>query len=116
MKQTVPGFAACIKMMRQHNPQVQEDGFHQLLRHASEYVSELLAEFRSETGLGLRCWLLELIGAAKSPEVFPLLTENLHSDDESLRHWAVFGLEHLNTKEARTILQKQFGNSVRDIR
>ena len=53
---------------------------------------------------GLRCWLLELIGAARSPDALPVLGAQLNSDDEALRDWAVTGLEKLDTPEARTLL------------
>jgi len=94
----------CMKMMRKKDPQIQEDGFHILLPYASRYVHELIDEFQKERDHGLRCWILELIGHAKSPEAIPLLVENLKSDDESFRYWAMTGLGRLNTKESRTIL------------
>jgi len=93
-----------MKMMRKKDPQTQEDGFHTLLPYASRYVHELIDEFHMEKDHGLKCWILELIGEAKSPEAIPLLVENLKSDDESFRSWAMEGLGLLNTKETRTIL------------
>ncbi|MGN9807741.1 hypothetical protein ACTMSW_00050 [Micromonospora sp. BQ11] len=56
-----------------------------------------------EADQGLRCWLLELIGDARSPRAFALLVEELHSRDESLRDWAERGLR-LDTKESRPVL------------
>ena len=47
---------------------------------------------------GLECWLLELIGQARSEHAFPLLAAHLHSPDESFRGWAVTGLENLGAK------------------
>jgi hypothetical protein len=81
-----------------------EDGFHFLLPHAAEHVEALMAEFEAETDHGLRCWLLELIGAARSAKAFNLLREQLQSSDEALRRRAICGLEDLDTPEARRVL------------
>jgi hypothetical protein len=91
-------------MMRKHSPQTSEDGFYALLPHASEYIDELMAEFQAEKDHGLRRWLLELVGEARSEKAFDLLCEQLQSSDESLRDWAIRGLRVLNTKEARQAL------------
>jgi hypothetical protein len=40
---------------------------------------------------GLRRWLLEPIGEAKSEAAMPLLSTQLNSPDESLRGWAAAG-------------------------
>jgi len=64
-----------MRLMRKHDPQLQEDGFHMLRPHAAEHVDELIAEFRAEKkDHGLRCWLVELIGDARSEAARPLLT------------------------------------------
>ncbi len=99
-----PGFKNCMAMMRDRDPQVQEDGFHWLLPRATEHVAELIDEFRTEANLGMRCWLLELIGSARSATAFELLAEQLLAADPSLRYWAIDGLKSLDTKEARTQL------------
>ena len=105
MKDRFPGFKRCMAMMRKHNPQTQEDGFYFLHSRANEYIDELIIEFRDETkNFGLRWWLLELIGEARSPKAFDVLVQYLDAEDESLRFWAIRGLEKLNTKEAREIL------------
>ena len=91
-------------MMWKHSPQIMEDGFHYLLPHAAEHIDELMAEFQTEKDHGLRCWLLELIGEARSEKAFDLLCEQLQSSDESLREWAIRGLRKLNTREARRAL------------
>ena len=89
-KRRFPGFSACMRMMRKHDPQTQEDGFHLLLPRASELVEELLHEFRSEThDHGLRCWLLELIGEAADARALDVLVQQMRSNDESLRAWAI---------------------------
>jgi len=97
-------FDEAIRLMRRHDPQLQEDGFGMLSAHAHEHVERLMAEFHTETNHGLRCWLLELVGEAKSPQALPLLFEYLHSEDDSLRGWARRGLEALDTKESRRAL------------
>jgi hypothetical protein len=104
MKARFLGFKNCLRMMRKHNGQTQEDGFQWLLPHAAEYVRELIEEFGKEEVHGLRCWLIELIGSAKSPDAFAFLAEQLRSPDEGVRFWAMWGLKNLNTKEARTLL------------
>ncbi len=116
MRQKFPGFKACLQMMRQRDPQVQEDGFHWLRPHVSEYVPELIAAFSSETDMGLKCWQLELIGETKSPAAFSLLAENLQSDEESLSHWALIGLQNFDTKEARTLLRSHFSDGAKETR
>jgi len=104
MKARFPGFKQCMAMMRKRDGQTQEDGFHWLLPHAGEYVHELIEEFGKENDLGLRCWLLELIGPAKSPDTFDFLAGQLRATDQRLRHWAIKALKNLGTKEARTLL------------
>ena len=97
--------------MRSHDPQRREDGFHQILPHAADHLDELIAEFEEEhDDHGLRCWLLELIGEARSPAALPLLRTQLDSDDEALRSWAVTGLTELNTRAARTLLWRARAN------
>lgn len=103
-KQNFPGYRACLAMMRKHNPQIQEDGFHALFPHSAEHLDELMAEFWTEKDHGLRRWLLELIGEAKSAKAFDLLCEQLQSSDDGLRNWALRGLQKLNTPEARQTL------------
>ncbi len=96
-----------MRLMRKRNPQVKEDGFGALLPHAAEYVPELLAEFRDEQNdHGLRCWLLELLGEARSPELVPFFAEQLTSQDDSFRDWAVHALRQIGTKQAREVLYR----------
>jgi hypothetical protein len=65
-----------MQLMRDRDPQDQEDGFHLLLPHAAEHIDQLIAEFAKERiDHGLRCWLLELIGQARSPKALSVLTE-----------------------------------------
>lgn len=93
-----------MQMMRRHDPQVREDGFHWLLPRVTEFVEPLLGEYRHETDHGLRCWLLELLGETRDPRTLPVLLEALRLEDESLRDWAVRGLRRLGTPDARKAL------------
>lgn len=98
-------FRDAMRLMRRRDPQAKEDGFHTLLPIAAEHVADLVREFQAERDdHGLRCWLLELIGEARSPEAFEVLAEQLRGPDEDLRLWAVRGLELLGTKDARRLL------------
>jgi hypothetical protein len=104
-------FDRAMQLMRRHNPQTREDGFQALLRCASEHVEELIAAFEGERDdHGLRCWLLELIGEARSPLALLTLADQLCSEDESLRSWAVRGLDQLGTPAARQELWKARAN------
>jgi HEAT repeat protein len=94
-------FHHAMRLMRSRDPQTSEDGFHLLLPHAASHIEALITEFSRESDHGLRCWLLELIGEARSPRALPLLVEQLNGDDEALRSRAARGLEHLDTKPAR---------------
>ena len=60
----------------------------------------------------MRRWLLELIGEARSPDALSLLVEQLYGSDESLRDWAVRGLEMLDTKPAREQLWRARANGL----
>jgi hypothetical protein len=104
MKPRFPGLKKCMAMMRKRDGQTKEDGFHWLLPHAKVYVHELIEEFDKEKDLGLRCWLLELIGSSQSPHTFSCLAGQLRCNNECLRHWAIWGLAQLDTKEARSLL------------
>jgi hypothetical protein len=99
-----------MRLMRRHDRQAQEDGFELLRPHASEHVDELITAFAGESDHGLRCWLLELIGEARSEAAMPVLVEQLNGADESLRDWAVRGLETLDTKAAREQLWRARAN------
>lgn len=99
-----------MRLMRRHDPQQQEDGFDLLRAHAGEHLDDLIAEFHRESDPGLRCWLLELVGHARSPYALPLLTAQLHGPDEALRHWAVAGLRLLDSHEARQALYRARAN------
>ncbi|MFI5609015.1 HEAT repeat domain-containing protein [Amycolatopsis sp. NPDC051903] len=104
-------FDAAMRMTRRHDPQSREDGFQLLLARAADHVDALLAEFETEQDPGLRCWLLELIGAAESPKALPVLVTQLDSPDEALRSRAARGLSRLGTREARTALWRARANS-----
>lgn len=93
-----------MRLMRKHDAQLQEDGFHFLLPRVHEYVAQLIDEFSHEADPGLRCWLLELLAEAKDPNALSLFLEYLQSDESSLKAIAIHGLKQLNTKEARRAL------------
>jgi prophage antirepressor-like protein len=91
-------------MMRKRDGLVAEQGFHELLSRAKEHVAELMAAFATEAQHGVRCWLLELIGEARSEQAFELLCEQAQSAAEAFRSWAVRGLQLLDTHAARKFL------------
>jgi hypothetical protein len=96
-------FERWLAMMRKRDPQIQEDGFHALLPHARRFVGPLAAAFAVETDHGLRCWLLELLGAARDPQLTGMFLALLDDTDESIRDWAITGLQELapTDKEVR---------------
>lgn len=97
--------------MRTRDPKVQEDAFDFLREHADAYVDELIEEFAAERDdPGLRCWLLELIAEARSPQALDVFRDQLESLDESLRFWAVRGLEMLDDREAAQALDQARAN------
>ncbi|GLY35213.1 hypothetical protein Amsp01_012370 [Amycolatopsis sp. NBRC 101858] len=101
----VQGFDAAMRLMRNRDPQCQEDGFAQLRAHAADYIAALIEQFENEQqDQGLRRWLLQLIAEAESPAALSVLAAQLDSADESLRGWAITGLTQLTTPEARSTL------------
>jgi hypothetical protein len=72
----VDTFSKAMRLMRKHDPQSQEDGFGMLEPIAAEVLPQLIAEFEAESDHGLRCWLLELIGHAQSPNALPSFRGN----------------------------------------
>ena len=105
LKRRPLSFSECLGMMRRRGrPELMEEGFFSLLPRAAEHVPELMRAFAEETDEGVRRWLLDLIGQAKSPQAMPLLYDQLRSKDEALRHWAIRGLKSMDTKESRTLL------------
>jgi hypothetical protein len=94
-------FAQALESMRSPDTRLRTHGFDFLREHADAYVDELITEFTRERDDELRCWLLELICEARSPSALPVLAGELESDDESVRFWAIRGLEMLDTREAR---------------
>lgn len=99
--------------MRNHDPQLQEDGFARLRDMGDAVLPDLIDAYLVETDHGIKCWLLELIGAAEAESSTALLVRELDNEDESLHDWARRGLQRLDTKEARTALwrdeQNRFG-------
>lgn len=104
-------FAKAMRMMRSGDPQAAEDGFLLVQEIAAQHVDELVEEFGREVRHGKRCWLLELLGEVRSPQLFTLFAAELDSDDESIRWWAQRGLELLDTKDARRLLWQRRMNA-----
>lgn len=92
--------------MREGGAGVRADAFDFLREHADAYVDELIAEFTAEEDDALRCLLLELVAEARSAEALDLFRDQLESMDESVRFWAVRGLEMLDTREAWQALER----------
>jgi hypothetical protein len=109
-------FARALEAMRSGDPRLREDGFDFLREHADTYVDELIAAFTEERLAAeqddheLRCLLLELISEARSPRALRVLAGQLDGDDESLRFWAIRGLEMLDTREAQQELERAQSN------
>src|SRR5262245_38940176 len=99
-----------MRLMRKHDPQLREDRFGMLEPIAAEVLPQLIEAFETESDHGLRCWLLELIGRARSERAMPVLVRELGSEDESIRDWARRRLKQLDTKEARTVLCRDAQN------
>ncbi|OLF08929.1 HEAT repeat domain-containing protein [Actinophytocola xanthii] len=98
-------FREAMWLMRRHDPQRREDGFNLLRPVAHEHVDELIEAFHAERDdHGLRYWLLELIGEARSDTALPVLAAQLDADDELFRTCAERSLRLLDTKEARRLL------------
>lgn len=107
---TNPRLERALQSMRSQDPRLRTHGFDFLREHADSYVDELIAEFAKETDPELRCWLLELICEARSPGALPVLAGQLDSHEESIRFWAIRGLEMLDTREAEQELDRARDN------
>ncbi|TDC60853.1 HEAT repeat domain-containing protein [Actinomadura sp. GC306] len=92
--------------MRKTDPQAREGAFDFLREHADAYAGELIEEFAAEPDDDLRCRLLELIAEARAPEALAVFRDQLESPDETLRFWAVRGLEMLDSRAAEQALEQ----------
>jgi hypothetical protein len=100
-------FARALQSMRSRDARLRADGFDFLREHADAYVDDLIAEFgQEEDDHGLRCLLLELISEARSPRALYVLAGQVETTDDSLRFWAIRGLEMLDTREANQELDR----------
>ncbi|WP_347637147.1 hypothetical protein [Actinomadura sp. B10D3] len=97
-------FDQAMEKMRDPDVRVREHAFDFLREHADAYVDELIAQFRAEEDLDLRCRLLELIAEARSAKALEVFRDELHGMDEPLRFWATRGLEMLDSREAERVL------------
>lgn len=102
----LPGYKACIKMLRSRSGAVKEDGYYLLETRAAEFLDRFIADLDVEVEAGgeIRNQLIQLIGLARSPRAVPTLAKYLQSRDPDLRFWAAVGLERLGTKEAMHLL------------
>jgi hypothetical protein len=96
--------------MRKHDRQLQVEGFGMPAAIAAGVLPQLIEAFEAERDHGLSCWLLELIGDARSTKRAPALDPRTASGDESLRDWARRGLTRLDTKAAHTLLWQESQN------
>src|SRR5262245_26444166 len=103
-KRQKPTFKECLSLLRKRNAMLAESGFHLLRPRAKEHLRDLIEAFEAEHVRSVKCWLLELIGDARSEEALELLCEQALCSDESLQSWGIRGLELLDTKEARKFL------------
>ncbi len=94
----------CLKKMRKSDPQIQEDGFHELLPHTAEFVDELILEVEHETDPGFLSWLYELLSETGSDKTIPIFAKILETNNSDLHEWAVRGLQKVDTKQSRTVL------------
>jgi hypothetical protein len=99
-------FDQAMQHMRKTDPQAREGAFDFLREHADAYAGELIGEFAAEADDDLRCRLLELIAEARAPEALGVFRDQLESPDESLRFWAVRGLEMLDSRAAEQVLER----------
>ena len=106
-KRRGPSFQALLKDMSSRDALKAEGAFYTLLPSAGDHIAELINAFETEQSHGVRCWLLELIGEARKESAFDLLRENALGRDESLRSWAIRGLQKLGTPTARSFLWEQ---------
>jgi hypothetical protein len=99
-----PSFEECLAMMREGNPQVAEAGYGVLAPRVKKLLPRLIAAFETEDGHGTKCWLLQLIGEARSEAAFDCWKREAQSDDGAIRSWAVRGLTKLDTQPSRDFL------------
>lgn len=99
-----PIFKTCMKMMRDRNPQTQEDGYHWLVDYAADFIPELTHELNIETDPGLCSWLMELLAETKDPCTLEIFKHRLEDPNDIIRNCAIRSLQELNTRESRTIL------------
>jgi hypothetical protein len=104
-KNKFPGFKACIAMLRKRNdPDLNYEGSGWLMSRAEELLPQLIEFYESEEVEGLQGWIMEAIVHAKSPDAFDFLKKCALSGDQSVEWIALWGMEELDTKEARQFL------------
>ena len=108
----VDEFERAMRLMRRHDPQVQEHGFGLLADSAALHLPRLIEAFDTEPDIGIRRWLIELIALADDERALSVLEQSLQDDDESVRDWAVRGLQRIGNREARVALRRFRGEQV----
>jgi hypothetical protein len=98
-------FEQAMERMREGDVRSRDKAFDFLREHADAYVEELIAEFASEEDPELRCLLLELLAETRAEQTLDVFRGQLESTDETLRFWAIRGLEMLDTREAEEALR-----------
>lgn len=104
MNERFPGFVRSLEMMRDRDAMTQEEGFCWLHSRAEEFFDELVLEFENESDHWTKGWLLELIAETLNPKATKLLIQQLRSDNDYLKAWAIHGLKALDTPESRRAL------------
>lgn len=100
-------FVHALELMYSDDLDAREKGWEFIREHADSFVPDLVAEFEARADDAVFApLLLELISEARSPQALPVLVAQLENDDESLRFWAVRGLEMLETREAEEELRR----------
>jgi hypothetical protein len=99
-----PSFQVLLTEMRSRDALKAEGAFHFLLPRAADHIEDLIEAFEHEQSHGVRCWLLELIGEARTERGFDILRTHAVSEDEALRSWAIRGLQNLGSPTARSVL------------
>ena len=75
-------FDKALRLMRKHDPQLQEDGYGLLLVHAADCHAELVLALRDPKNDDLCGSLLSLLATAPREEDLPLFVQALRGADE----------------------------------
>ncbi|MFN0201047.1 MAG: HEAT repeat domain-containing protein [Bacteroidia bacterium] len=112
MKKNTRWFKNNVYNLYKKDKDVQETAFSNLSLIADSFITELIEICYKETNTGVRAWLVELIAHAKSPDSLDFLSEQFYHPCESIQHWAIRGLQLLNTPQSRKVLYQLQQNQV----